>query len=39
MCSEPFVMVLNVRAARLASTKIKFLRFSNEASDRAVDPW
>ena len=32
MCSEPFVMVLNVRAASLASTKIKFLTFSNEAS-------
>ena len=39
MCSEPFVMVLNVRAALLASTKVKFFSVSNKASDRAVDPW
>ena len=39
MCSEPFVMVLNVRAALLASTKVKFITFPYQAFDRAIDPW
>ena len=39
VCSEPFVMALNVRAALLASTKVKFVTFSYEAFDRVVDPW
>ena len=39
VCSEPFVMTLNVRAARLASSKVKSITFSYEGFDRIVDPW
>ena len=38
MCSESFVMVLNGRAAWLASTKVKNVPFSDEAFDRTADP-
>ena len=33
------VMAINVRVASLASTNVKLVAFSDEASDRTVDPW
>ena len=39
MCSETFVVALNVRIACLASTKVKFVAFSYEAFSQSVDPW
>ena len=38
MCSEPFVMALDVRAACLASTELKTVASFYEAFDRTVDP-
>ena len=39
MCSEPFVMVLNVRTAWLSSTEVQFFSIPNKTIDRMVDPW
>ena len=37
MCSEPLAMALDVRAARLATSKVKSVASSYEAYDRTFD--